>query len=97
MSIRPIPRYKLLPGGIDYVVNSDPDALRKRNGDPNIAAITRAAAISHSAFSRVVTGKRPAGFGTVQRVSGVAAKARDITVEEAQREIFTPLEDVVAA
>lgn len=97
MSTRPIPRYTLVPGGIDYVVNSDPDALRKRNGHPNIAAITRAAEISHSAFSRVVKGKRPAGYGTVRRVSGVAARARHISLDEAQREIFAPLEDVVAA
>lgn len=97
MSTRPIPRYTLVPGGIDYVVNSDPDALRKRNGHPNIAAIARAADISHSAFSRVVKGKRPAGSGTVQRVSSVAAKARCISPEEAQHEIFAPLEDAVAA
>jgi hypothetical protein len=98
MSVRPIPHYKLLPEGIDYVVDSDPDALRKRNGAPNVAAIARAASLSHSAFSRVITGKRPwAGYGTVQRVSGVAAKARNIPVEEAQRQIFAPVEEEIAA
>lgn len=98
MSTRTIPRYKLLPGGIQYVVDSDPDSLLKRNGHPNVGAIARAAGIAESAFGRVVNGKRPwAGYGTVLRVSSVAAKARNISVEEAQSMIFAPLEDVVAA
>lgn len=98
MPIRPIPRYKLLPNGLDNIVDSDPETLRKGNGAPNVAAIARAADINKSALNRVVTGKRPwAGYGTVQRVSCVVAKARDISVEEAQRLIFEPVEDAVAA
>lgn len=98
MSTRAIPRYELLPEGIQYVADSDPDSLRKRNGHPNVSAIARAASINKSAFSRVVNGTRPwTGYGTVRRVSGVAAKARNISIEEAERMIFAPIEDAVAA
>lgn len=97
MSTRAIPRYKLLPDGLDYVVDSDPDALRKTNGKPNVAAIARAASLNIAAWNRVVTGKRPwAGAGTVECVSNVAAKARGISVEEAQSMIFERMEGPVA-
>lgn len=98
MSTRFNPRYKLLPDGLSYIVDSDPDSLRKPNGHPNVGAICRAAEIDPGAFSRVVAGKRPwAGLGVAQRVSGVAAKARNISVDEALPMIFEPVEDGVAA
>lgn len=98
MSTRPIPRFKLRPEGLDFVANSDPDSLRKRNGKPNVAAICRAAAINDGAFGRVVDGTRPwAGFGVAQRVSKVAAAARGISVDEALDLIFEPVEEPVAA
>lgn len=100
MSTRPIARYKLRPHGLAFVVDSDPEALRLLNGKPNVAAVARAACLSVSAWNRVVTGKRPwAGYGTAERVSLVAAAARNITLAEAMDSIFERVEaeEAVAA
>lgn len=98
MTNRTIPRYKLLPDGLDYVADSDPDCLRKRNGRPNVGAIARAARLDGGAFNRVATGRRPwAGYGTVRRVAKVAATARGVSIEEAERMIFEPVEDAAIA
>lgn len=98
MSPRPIARYELLPDGLTYVVDSDPETLRLLNGRPNVAAVARAACLSVSAFNRVVTGKRPwAGYGTAERVSKVAAAARDIPLDEAMENIFKRVEEAVSA
>lgn len=101
MPSRSIPRWKPLPQGIRYVADSDPDALchgtgnraGKPVGTPNMAAIARAACLSKGALNRVFDGTRPwAGGDTVLRVATVAAKAREIPLEEALCMIFEPVE-----
>lgn len=94
MSTRPIARYELLPDGLTYVVDSDPKGLRMLNGKPNVSAVARAADLSVGAWHRVVTRKRPwAGQGTAERVSGVAAAARNIPLEEAMKNIFKRIDE----